>query len=215
MDDDIQKAIRLSMQQTTGDTATPRSDACRASTAASSNLLNMLGDDPKMGHAQDQANISPNSRSVDSERPDAITERHGSPKSTAAVTVSTLSMPVQRKIPSRSASAGCASTGKIAAKLSSNSTVCNVHVAKSTAAHCTSKKRCRDHETETTNTSGKKTKKRKLKHKKHKKKKKKSYKRFLANALRPKHTRAEKIKMHLITIKKSLGGGQIPKIDRL
>lgn len=213
MDNDIQKTIRLSMQQTTGDTATPRSDACRASTAASANLLNMLGDDPKMGHAQDQANISPTLRPVDSECPDAITERHGNPKSTAAVTVSTLSMPVQRKIPSRSASAGCASTGKIAGKLSSNTTVCNVHVAKSTAAK--SKKRCRDDETETTNTSGKKTKKRKLKHKKHKKKKKKSYKRFLANALRPKHTRAEKIKMHLITIKKSLGGGQIPKIDRL
>lgn len=226
--EDIQKAIRLSLQQRTNDTTTnrcttSRSDSCRTSTATPSRLLNLIDRESKIHQPKENANMPQNTRPRVprcSNTAAASIKSHGMPKSTGAVSISTLGVP-RPTIPSHLTSINFTGSNKIPKNDVSNPTACNISIPPppplkrmTSPYHNIIKKRRRDVDS-ATGTDCAKNMKPKKKRKKRKKKKKNSYKQFLAKALRPKHTREEKMKIHVQTIKKSLGGGQIPKLDRL
>ena len=213
MDDDVQEAIRLSLQQSATDSGT--SNRCAAATP--STLLGILGDQPKIGQSKDQAKVLATPRALPSKCADATPaslQPHGSPKSTVAVAVPTPDMPIHATVPSLPTNNSYVSTNNTPPNIASNATTFDKLLPLlelKTAAHSSvSKNRHQDALAELKGARNTKKCKRKRK-----KRKRNSYKHFMADALRPKRTRTQKMQVHLETIKLSLGGGQIPKLDRL
>lgn len=223
MDDDIQKAIRLSRKQTTGETGTPngctpaRSDTCRTSASTPSTLLGILADNSNIAQPEVPSNVPKASFSPVSRRADAARtcfQSRGSSKVAIAVAVSSpLTMPVAT-LPSHHNSS-CASTNKIPTKndtsvITRDTPPLQLSSSDRTEAARRTNLKKRRHNCTVISTALP------CKHrKKRKRKKRKLYKEFMSDALRPKHTREEKVQMHVAAINKSLGGGKIPKLDKI
>lgn len=231
MDDDTQKAIHLSLQQTTADSTgtpnrgcvtTPRSDGCRTSTSTPSKLMDILSGEAKIAQPNDGAKMAQRSDPPATQCAVATTapfQQRGSPKSTVAVsaTVSALRMDIPTTISSHSANASYT----IPKAVISIATPRKIRrppppLERTITTHYSiSKKRRRDPSHAPPCAAVPKHKKTKKRKKRGRKRGRNSYRQFLADALRPKCTQAEKMKIHLKTIKKALGGGQIPKLERL